>query len=202
MSENLGTDAQTLTEGTSFSTHKYASTFVGDSKDSLIIVFQPEQNQCLWVIRPQDAAYRGLLPQIKTAAQVSNLDRIQDRHDEIPTLYNSIVPENKSAWCFHYERADLARQLGDWKQVLFFWDLAKQGGYSPGHGFEYIPFIQAYAHTGDWKQALALTKQSFRASDNMRTILCPVWDELAVSTEASTTREATVAEAKTLMGCQ
>ena len=202
MSENLGTDADTLIEGTQLTARKYASTFVGDSRDSLVIVFEPEKNQCLWILRPEDAAYRGLVPQIKTAAEISNPSRIQDRHDTIPTLYESIVPDDPGTWCFHYQRVDLARQFGAWEQVIFFWDLAQQGGYSPAHGFEYIPFIQAYAHTGDWTQAFALTKQSFRASDNMRTILCPVWDKLAISTTESAERDTTVKEAKELMGCQ
>lgn len=202
MSENVGTGAESLAEGVQLTAQKYASTFVGDSRDSLVIVFEPEKNQCLWILRPEDGEYRGFSPQIKTAAKASNLGRIQDKHDSIPVLYRAIVPEDPATWCFHYQRADLARQLGDWEQVIFFWDLAQQGGYSPGHGFEYIPFIQAYAHSGDWKQAFALTKQSFRASDNMRTILCPVWDELAISTSASTERDATVKDVKELMGCQ
>lgn len=202
MSENVGSGADSLVEGFQLTAQKYASTFSGDSRNSLVIVFEPEKNQCLWILRPEDAPYRGLVPPIKTAAQISNLSRIEDRHDTIPTLYESIVPADPGTWCFHYQRADLARQLGDWEQVLFFWNLAEQGGYSPGHGFEYIPFIQAYAHAGDWKQAFALTKQSFRASDNMRTILCPVWDELALSTLPSAEQDSAINEVRQLLGCQ
>jgi hypothetical protein len=202
MSENLGTDAASLVEGTQLTARKYASTFIADSRDSLIIVFEPEKNQCLWVLRPQDAEYRGLLPQIKIAAQISNLSRIQDRHDAVPTLYETILPKDPGTWCFHYQRADLARQLGDWEQVIFFWNLAQQGGYAPGHGFEYIPFIQAYAHTGDWSQAFALTKQSNRASESMKTILCPTWEELVASTSFSPKRDSAVNDAKELLGCQ
>lgn len=202
MSENLNTDADSLIEGVDLSAKKYASTFEGNSRDSLIIVFEPEKNQCLWILRPEDAAYRGLPEQIKKAAQVSNLSRIRGQHDSYPTLYRAIVPENPASWCFHYQRADLARQLGDWEQVVFFWELAERGGYAPGHGFEYIPFIQGYAHQGNWKQALALTKQSNRVSANMKTILCPVWEELAESTSESAKRETTVNEAINLLGCQ
>ena len=201
MSENLGTDADTLVEGTQLTALKYASTFVGDSRDSLIIAFEPEKNQCLWILRPEDAEYRGLTPQLKAAARTSNLSRIQDRHDVIPTLYETIVPEDPGTWCFHYQRADLARQFGDWEQVIFFWDLAQEGGYSPGHGFEYIPFIQAYAHLENWKQALALTKQSNRVSANMKTILCPVWEELNMEISQSNERDSAFGEAVELLGC-
>lgn len=201
MSENPGTDAASLTEGGELTAKKYASTFTGNSRDSLIIVFEPEKNQCLWILRPEDAAYRGLPESIRQAAQVSNLSRIQDKHETYPTLYRAIVPENPASWCFHYQRADLARQLGDWEQVVFFWNLAKKGGYAPGHGFEYIPFIQAFAHTGDWEQALALTKQSNRVGANMKTILCPVWEELKAEIPQSAERDAAFGEAGELLGC-
>ena len=202
MSENLGTDANSLVEGVELTAKKYASTFAGNSRDSLIIVFEPEKNQCLWILRPEDAEYRGLLPQIKIAAQTSNLRRVHDQPQSDFSLYRTIVPEERGTWCFHYERADLARQMRDWDQVVFFWNLARQGGYTPGIGFEYIPFIQAFAHTGDWNQAFALTKQSNRVSKNMKTILCPVWDELASSTSQSPARDSAISDAKELLGCQ
>lgn len=202
MSENLGTDADLLAEGVELSAKKYASTFEGNSRDSLIIVFEPEKNQCLWILRPEDAAYRGLPEQVKKAAQVSDLSRIRDQHDSYPTLYRAIVPENPASWCFHYQRADLARQLGDWEQVVFFWELAERGGYAPGHGFEYIPFIQAFAHTGDWEQALALTKQSNRVSANMKTILCPVWEELNMEIPQLEERDSAFSEANHMLGCR
>jgi hypothetical protein len=201
MSENLNTDADSLVEGVELSAKKYASMFEGNSRDSLIIVFEPEKNQCLWILRPEDAAYRGLPEQIKIAAQVSNLSRIHDRPQTDLALFKSIVPEKRESWCFHYQRADLARQLGDWEQVVFFWELAQRGGYAPGHGFEYIPFIQGYAHQGNWKQALALTKQSNRVSANMKTILCPVWEELAASAPKSAEQDSSVSEAMGFLDC-
>jgi hypothetical protein len=202
MSENLGTDASALAEGVELTAKKYASTFEGNSRDSLIIVFEPEKNQCLWILRPEDAAYRGLPEQIKQAAQVSNLSRIQSQPQTDFALFKSIVREKRASWCYHYQRADLSRQIGDWEQVVFFWELAERGGYAPGHGFEYIPFIQGYAHQGNWKQALALTKQSHRVSANMKTILCPMWEELSVSTRESAERDSAVNDAMELLGCQ
>ena len=202
MSENLATDADSLVGGVELTAKKYASTFVGNSRDSLIIVFEPEKDQCLWILRPQDAAYRAIPEQVRTAAQVSNPSRIHDQPQTDFALFKTIVPEERGTWCFHYQRADLSRQMGDWEQVIFFWELAQRGGYAPGHGFEYIPFIQAYAYEGDWTTAFALTKQSNRTSESMKTILCPVWDELVVSTSQSTERDSAVSDAKELLGCQ
>ncbi len=181
---------------------KYASTFIGDSRDSLVIVFEPEKNQCLWILRPEDAAYRGFSDQIKTAAQISNLSRIHDSSTTDFSLFSTIVPEDRASWCFHYQRADLARQMGNWEDVIFLWETAQMGGYTPGHGFEYIPFIQAYAHTGDWETAFTLTRQSNRVSANMRTILCPVWEELLAETTFAPLHDDTSTEVNDLLMCR
>jgi hypothetical protein len=202
MSENLTTGAGSLVAGVELEARKYASTFIGDSRDSLIIVFEPEKNQCLWVLRPEDAPYRGLPEQIKIAAQVSNLSRIHDQPQSDYRLFSAIVPQDGGTWCFHYQRADRARQMGNWEDVIFFWELAQQGGYTPGHGFEYIPFIQAYAHTGNWETAFALTRRSNRISANMRTILCPVWEELLAGTSASPERESAFVSVNDLLICR
>jgi hypothetical protein len=202
MSENLKTDPDSLVSGVELKAGKYASTFIGDSRNSLVIVFEPEKDQCLWILRPEDAAYRGLPDQIKTAAQVSNLSRIHDQPQTDYTLFKTIVPQDRSTWCFHYQRADLARQMGNWEDVIFFWVLAQKGGYSPGHGFEYIPFIQAYAHTGDWETAFTLTKQSNRVSANMKTILCPVWEDLLAGTSASPDRDTAFDDVNDLLMCR
>ncbi len=202
MSENLRTDPESLVSGVELKARKYASTFIGNSLNSLIIVFEPEKDQCLWVLRPEDAPYRSLPEPIKTAARVSNLDRIQDQPQTDYSLFNTIVPQERGTWCFHYQRADLARQNGNWEDVIFFWELAQKGGYAPGHGFEYIPFIQAYAHTNDWETAFTLTKQSNRVSANMRSILCPVWEEILAGTSSSPERDSAFLEVNELLTCR
>lgn len=52
-------------------------------------------------------------------------------------------------WCYYYQRADLARQIGDWEQVSALEAEATRLGFSPSDPLEWIPFLQAQAVLGD-----------------------------------------------------
>ncbi|HEY3477200.1 MAG TPA: hypothetical protein VGK56_21470, partial [Anaerolineales bacterium] len=58
-------------------------------------------------------------------------------------------PEPPHEWCYYYEKADLARQRGDWEEVVRLGDEAIQAKLAPQDDIEWMPFLQAYAHTGE-----------------------------------------------------
>jgi hypothetical protein len=58
-------------------------------------------------------------------------------------------PEPLHGWCYFYEKADLARQRGDWKEVLALGNEALDKGFAPQDHVEWIPFLQAYAVAGE-----------------------------------------------------
>ncbi|MEP0806683.1 MAG: hypothetical protein HRF47_14460 [Chloroflexota bacterium] len=58
-------------------------------------------------------------------------------------------PEPAHGWCFYYQKADLARQRGDWDQVLKIGEQAFGQGLEPRDLIEWMPFLQAYAVSGD-----------------------------------------------------
>jgi hypothetical protein len=53
------------------------------------------------------------------------------------------------SWCYYYEKADLARQRGDWEEVLSLGAQALEKGFAPQDKIEWLPFLQAYAVAGD-----------------------------------------------------
>ena len=57
--------------------------------------------------------------------------------------------EPKRGWCYYYEKAAYARQVGDWKTVTAIGDEAAKLGLSPSDAIEWMPFLQAYAVTGN-----------------------------------------------------
>ena len=57
-------------------------------------------------------------------------------------------PEPPHTWCYTYQRADLARQRGDWAEVARLGDEAVQAKLHPVDWVEWMPFIQAYAYLG------------------------------------------------------
>jgi hypothetical protein len=83
-------------------------------------------------------------------------------------------PEHR--WCYYYQKADLARQQGDWKMVAQLGDKAFAVPLLPDDPYEYLPFIEAYARLGRVKDARLLTRQ---VADNMSLLkpaLCAVWE--------------------------
>jgi len=53
--------------------------------------------------------------------------------------------EPPHTWCYYYQRADLARQSGDWEQVSALQAEAKRLGFVPNDPLEWTPFLQAQA---------------------------------------------------------
>ncbi len=55
---------------------------------------------------------------------------------------------------------------------------AAQNSLVPQYGAEYIPFIEAYAQSGDWQKAYDLTLAAQKLTSNLETMLCDNWSRL------------------------
>ena len=60
-------------------------------------------------------------------------------------------------WCYYYQKADLARQQGDWQRVAELGNEAEKLGLHPNDQIELMPFLQAYAILGDQKQVKGIS---------------------------------------------
>ena len=160
--------------GADLSFHKYDSDFQGYSLDNLPILFEPEKLQCLWILQPEDQANRSLPGITYEYLPVSDLDRIQANSLVFPseTIFGKEPAHNR---CYFYEKAALAHQLKDWGKVVSLWNEAEKQDLLPYNGVEYIPFIEAFARTGDWDKAKVLTLQANRITERMSPYLCDVW---------------------------
>jgi hypothetical protein len=180
--------------------HKATTTFLGEKANALYITYQPDNNQCLWVLSSDDADYKYLPAELKAGIQSSDNRAIQPEEQD-RVLYHQIVKEDKNTWCYFYQKADLARQMGDPKQVVDLWQQAQSKGFHPGNGFEYVPFIEGYARLGKWDQALSLTKNANRFTKGMYFILCPTWKLLEQETSLSSEKESYISKAYDLLSC-
>jgi len=66
--------------------------------------------------------------------------------------------EPERGWCYYYEKADLARQRGEWEKIPLLLDEALDKGYYPNDPLEWIPFMQAYALQGNVDEMRQTTK--------------------------------------------
>ncbi|HSF83756.1 MAG TPA: hypothetical protein VLA49_21165 [Anaerolineales bacterium] len=154
-------------------------TFHGSSLDGLAIFYEPAGGRCLWVLSPLDR-YNPEIPGLtEEVLPVSNLSRI------VATPATEQAPpedifgrEPSHTWCYYYQKADLARQLGDWSNVATLIDEALAKGYKPGSAHEWEPAIEGYAHTGRWEEAINYSQHAFEKNQKYNAQLCYLWERM------------------------
>ncbi len=114
----------------------------------------------------------------------SNVRVVQESSDA--SMPESIFgPEPAHTWCYYFEKADLARQFGDWAEVARLGDEAIAATFRPDDLSEYLPFIEAYARLGREKEARELTLKTANAMPLLAPALCAVWQRLALEAPAT-----------------
>ncbi|NLO02057.1 MAG: hypothetical protein GX126_07040 [Bacteroidales bacterium] len=93
-------------------------------------------------------------------ARASNLDLVIPEPEQpisLPERY--FGAENTHQWCYFYEKADLARQSGEWEAVIDYYEEAKHQGFEPLNGSEYRILVEAWLQQSDSSNALTLKEQ-------------------------------------------
>ena len=155
------------------------------------------------MLDPQIDPYNRLIPDdslLREAAKLSTTMPILDEPlARMPKIY---APEPAHNWCYHYEQADLARQLGDWEQVAALGNQAFKLDDYPNDPLERFVFIEGYAHVGEWERALEYSQVSYNVSKNyVGSLLCRLWDRISREVPSSLEKDEFVAQAKTLFVC-
>jgi hypothetical protein len=94
-------------------------------------------------------------------------------------------PEPPHNWCYYYEKADLARQMGDWTQVARFGDEAFAASFRPDDPSEYLPFIEAYARLNRWNDAKQLALSTADTMPILEPALCGLWQRVNLNSSLS-----------------
>lgn len=152
--------------------------FEGSTSNAIVLFYRAPN-----CVRVLDPIYDQHLPQMReytlAAIHLSNLDRLVIKANSPPKLPEEIFgPELPADWCYYFEKADLARQFGDWQQVADLGTAAFLNNFSPYHPSELIPFIEAFAHVGRWEEAENLTTITIRSDPLMRAMLCDTWNRI------------------------
>ena len=117
---------------------------------NVLIVTQPSTDSCLRVI---DARWPDLsiydADWVVAIASKSEIEHIIPgglAHTPPEYLFNA---EPEHTWCYYYQKADLARQVGDWETIAQLGNQANEMGLSPNDQIELMPFLQAHAFLGN-----------------------------------------------------
>ena len=128
-----------------YDAHEYYADF-----GNVLIVAQPSVNACLRVIDPRwpniSRNDGNWIFETAAKSRVENIVLSGPAH--LPPEY-LFGPEPEHDWCYYFQKADLARQAGDWEAVLRFYEEAKSLELTPNDQIELMPFLQAFAYLGD-----------------------------------------------------
>lgn len=179
---------------------KYSSAFTASSGQVLAMTFEPQQGQCLWLLRPAYREVRSLTEEAYRWMAYSDISRAQPGEGAPPVdIFGEEPPQN---WCYHYQKADLAAQLGDWPQVLRLWEAAISNQLRPSVSIELLPFIEAYARSGQWQQAYELTVWANTLAPRPTDLLCTTWRAYHQEGLLSPANESVFVDVKEELNCQ
>ncbi len=178
-----------------------AGTFHGNTSESVAFYYAPPG--CLRLLDPEIDPSNHLIPTeglLKEAAALSNRTLIMSESiARMPEVYG---PEPDHGWCYYFERADLARQMKDWEQVVELGETAFGLNDHPNDPLERFVFIEGYAHQGDWDRAVELSMESYRVSRQyMGPLLCRLWNRIDRETSISDKKDEIINQIETLFAC-
>ena len=117
---------------------------------NVLVMIQSRSNGCVRIIN-------GDVPELSPSDQhrllliapYSRLENVvtEGEFQTPPEVVFGQEPEHD--WCFYYQKADLARQRGEWEQIPDLLKEALDHGYYPEDGLEWMPFLQANAVLGN-----------------------------------------------------
>jgi hypothetical protein len=177
-----------------------AGRFHGNTSQAVVFYYDPPG--CLRLLEPDIDFDNHLLSDeslMREASALSNQEQIlNDSNAVMPEIYG---PEPQHGWCYYFEKADLARQLGDWEQVAALGDIALQLEPHP-QPVERFVFIEGYARTQNWDQALKLSKESYMFSRRfVGPLLCRLWKRIEMDTSGGAGRDVAISEARSQFAC-
>jgi hypothetical protein len=197
----LGTSLPELKEGLPLTYSFRTLRFEGSSDKALVVYYK--DSECVRVIHPEYDSHNPYFPElIADATHFSNLKQVVLKPDEevsLPANVFGFKPDPD--WCYYFQKADLARQRGDWQQVAAYGETAFKSSESPNNASELVPFIQGYAFTGKWGKAVKLTKETTRIEPLMKPMLCSIWEDIAINAEPTDERENAIQNIREFVKC-
>jgi len=137
-----------------------------------LIISKPSNNSCLHVIngeRPELPFFED--PRIQDIASYSRIDLILPNAAPRTPPADVFGAEPEHAWCYYYQKIDLARQVGNWEKAAALADEAEQLGLTPADRSEWLPVVEAYLNTGETQKASQVSKK-IKADKNLKLTLC------------------------------
>jgi hypothetical protein len=197
----LGASLPQLEAGLPIQYDYIAGNFSGNTSQTVVFYYAPPK--CLRLLDPEIDSNNRLIPDesmLRDAALISSSAQIlSEQTSQMPDIY---YPEPVHNWCYYFEKAGLARQMGDWKTVTHLGDEAFALADYPNDPVERFVFIEAYAHVADWEKAVELSKLSYNVSKNfVGPLLCKLWNRIERDTAITPEQQSALSDVRAEFEC-
>jgi hypothetical protein len=150
-----------------------------ESTTSKIVLFQLWSDGCLQLLDPayvSEDALPGLPQNITSSLDISNMGQVDINSDSQaePSKYFGAEPAH--AWCYYFEKAELARQFNGWEEITQLYESASSAGYTALQPSENLVFIEAFALLGDIHKAGQLNDETISQDHKLCKALVAVWE--------------------------
>jgi len=201
ISETLGDELSDLDEESPIYETYGLTSFSGSTSQAIVVYIPPFS--CMRVLNSFDEEliqnYPGMLPEILSFSDQSNI--LRENKVEHQNITKWFGPPVQHGWCYYYEKADLARQFGDWEEIVDLGNEAFGGGIQYFAPEELYPFIEGYARAGDIAQAKQLTDEVRDISLTYKPQLCGIWGRIFDGILSGTADNLDVSEIIDSLGC-
>ncbi len=137
-----------------------------------LIMSKPSENSCLHVINGARLELPFIEdPLVQDIASYSRADLILPDAPPHTPASEIFGDEPEHAWCYYYQKIDLARQRGDWEEAARLADQAEKLGLKPADRSEWLPVAEAYLRTAQTQKAAQVAKK-IKADKSLRLSLC------------------------------
>jgi len=154
-------------------------TFSGTTSQAVSIYYSGDH--CPRILTPEYDDYGKIYPGLLSETiHLSDTSNILDEKEMIDrgNLIRYYGEEPTITWCYSYQKAELARQLGKWPRIVNLGKWTFKPGYQYLAPEELFPFIEGYAMTGDFERAAELTYEALSNTRTLRPELCKIWDRV------------------------
>ncbi|MGC1375593.1 MAG: hypothetical protein WA821_05185 [Anaerolineales bacterium] len=141
--------------------------------NKLLLISVPSSSACIHVIDGTLPAYSeddALL--VQQVGSYSHIDRIVP-FGAAPVPQSRIFgSEPPHTWCYYYQKASLARQTGNWKEVGKLYDQTVALHLDASDPSEMVPFFEGLVNLGRVDDATALYNKEIKGHTKLRFPLC------------------------------
>jgi hypothetical protein len=114
---------------------------------------------------------------------------------------NLFGPEPTHSWCYYFQKAELARQQEKYDLVLDYLKQSEALELTPLLASEYYPFVEAYARTHQWNQALELSRKILSSDPKLKTGVCNLVFRITSDLHPDAVDKTNIEDFYTQIGC-